>query len=648
MAKRKKDDDYRSFQPEWTDQFAFVEKSGSAVCLICNERITSLKKSNVKRHFETHHAAFAAKYPDGDCRKKACAELQRRMQTGQQQLLAWTNKGGNLNSASFAGALEIVRSGKPFTDGEYIKGCVLSVAKELFNDLPNKDKIIQKIEDMPLSARTVHDRALVMARQIEEMQINDISSSSYFSLSLDESTDVSNVAQLSIVGRYVTGDTVREESLAVLPMKDTTRGEDVLKSLMDFATEKKLPLNKLISVCTDGAPSMLGKHKGFIALLCEQEKRPILNFHCIVHQEALCAQSCGEELREVMSLVVRIVNFIVARALNDRQFKALLDEVGSNYPGLLLHSNVRWLSRGKVLTRFAACLNEVRAFLEMKGNVHPELTDIEWLLKFHYLVDITCHLNHLNVKMQGIGNTILSLQQAVFAFETNLEVFIRDIESGRLLHFETLRVYREDCLARDPAHHFDLRQLAAFTSDLLMLFKSRFVDFRRHADLFKVTTHPHVCTVDAQNLSVIPGISIGDFELEAAELKVSDMWVSKFFTLNSELESLARQRAELAKQHKWADMRKLQHKDNLILKTWNELPATFSTLHRVSVAVLTMFGSTYTCEQSFSHLNNIKTNLRSRLTDESLNACMKLNLTSLRPQLQSTQQNDAATEISLM
>ncbi|KAG1935529.1 hypothetical protein F2P79_019348 [Pimephales promelas] len=87
----------------------------------------------------------------------------------------------------------------------------------------------------------------------------------------------------------------------------------------------------------------------------------------------------------------------------------------------------------------------------------------------------------------------------------------------------------------------------------------------------------------------------------------------------------------LAKQHQWADMRKLQREDNLILKTWNELPAPFSTMRRVSVAVLTMFGSTYTYEQSFSHLNNIKTNLRSRSTDESLNACMKLNLTVTTP-----------------
>jgi len=89
-----------------------------------------------------------------------------------------------------------------------------------------------------------------------------------------------------------------------MPMKDTTRGEDVLKSLMDFAAEKKLPLNKLVSVCTDGAPSMLGKHKGFVALLCEQEKRPILNFHCIVHQEALCAQIFPPECIEVINVVI--------------------------------------------------------------------------------------------------------------------------------------------------------------------------------------------------------------------------------------------------------------------------------------------------------------------------------------------------------
>ena len=75
-----------------------------------------------------------------------------------------------------------------------------------------------------------------------------------------------------------------------------------------------------------------------------------------------------------MGLVVSVVNFIMALAFNDRQFKALLAEVGSHYPGLILHSNVCWLSRGKVLSSFASCLNEIRTFLEMKNAKRPELS----------------------------------------------------------------------------------------------------------------------------------------------------------------------------------------------------------------------------------------------------------------------------------
>ena len=101
---------------------------------------------------------------------------------------------------------------------------------------------------------------------------------------------------------------------------------------MEFAKENNLPMYKFISVCTDGAPCMVASNKGFVVLLCEHKNRPILSFHCILHQEALCARTCGKQFGEVMSLGIKVANFIVARALNDRQFKTLLDEVGNNYP----------------------------------------------------------------------------------------------------------------------------------------------------------------------------------------------------------------------------------------------------------------------------------------------------------------------------
>ncbi|CAJ1078465.1 general transcription factor II-I repeat domain-containing protein 2-like [Xyrichtys novacula] len=424
MAKRKKDDEYRTFQDEWTEEFAFVERAGSAVCLICNDKIASMKRSNVKRHFDTRHATFASKYPAGDSRKKACQELLSRVQATQQHLRVWTRQ-GDYNSASFAGSLAIVRNGKPFTDGEYAKTFMLDVANELFDDLPNKDKIIKRIQDMPLSARTVHDRTVMMATQVEETQVKDINAAPFFSLALDESTDVSHLSQFSVIARYAAGDTLREESLAVLPIKGSTR--------------------------------------------------------------------------------------------------------------------------------------------------------------------------------------------------------------GRLLHFEKLRQFKDACTASEPTKNFDLKQLAGFTSSLLQSFKARFGEFREHTRLFKFITHPNECSLNADDLSYIPAVSVRDFEAEVADLKASDMWVNKFKSLNEDLERIARQKAELASKHMWTEMKKLQPEDQLIIQTWNALPVTYDTLKRVSIAVLTMFGSMYSCEQSFSHLKNIKSNLRSRLTDESLNACMKLNLTKYQP-----------------
>ena len=117
-----------------------------------------------------------------------------------------------------------------------------------------------------------------MANQVEETQIKDINTSEDFSLALDESKDVGHIAQLSIMARYAAGDSLREENLAVLPMKGCTQGEDVFKSFMDFVKEKNVPLNKLISVCTDGAPCMVGKHKGSVGNTRGQRaKLPVRN-----------------------------------------------------------------------------------------------------------------------------------------------------------------------------------------------------------------------------------------------------------------------------------------------------------------------------------------------------------------------------------
>lgn len=72
--------------------------------------------------------------------------------------------------------------------------------------------------------------------------------------------------------------------------------------------------------------------------------------HCIIHQRVLCRSVL--KLNHVIDVVTKTVNFIRARALNHRQFVALLEEHENEHGDIRYQTAVRWLSLGKVLKRF--------------------------------------------------------------------------------------------------------------------------------------------------------------------------------------------------------------------------------------------------------------------------------------------------------
>ncbi|GBM48961.1 General transcription factor II-I repeat domain-containing protein 2A [Araneus ventricosus] len=256
-----------------------------------------------------------------------------------------------------------------------------------------------------------------MSSNVTHMQVEDIQLASALSLAIDESCDIKDTAQVTLFIRYMSSKGSKEELLGLLRLSGQTRGEDIANAVQKCREDNGIDINKIVSIVTDGARSMTGIHRGVTSILQKKINHEILTFHCIIHQEALCAQTFRAEIVEVMNLIIKIINSILAKAFYHRQFKDFFEEIDSQFSDLLLHNKMRWLSRGNVLQRFALCLSEIKTFLNEKSIDHPELEEDKWLQKFNFMVDTTMKLNELNLKLQGKGNVFYALLEEVVCCE---------------------------------------------------------------------------------------------------------------------------------------------------------------------------------------------------------------------------------------
>ncbi len=88
---------------------------------------------------------------------------------------------------------------------------------------------------------------------------------------------------------------------------------------------------------------MIGKAIGFATLLENILGCPLLKYYCIIHQETLCGKTLF--LQHIKLLVVKCMNKIRARGLNRREFREYCEMLNLQYGDLILHCEVRWLSR---------------------------------------------------------------------------------------------------------------------------------------------------------------------------------------------------------------------------------------------------------------------------------------------------------------
>ncbi|XP_075443375.1 general transcription factor II-I repeat domain-containing protein 2-like [Ascaphus truei] len=538
------------------------------------------KEYNIRCHFETKHPEVASL--DAHEKKIKAAHFVKRLDAEQQIFKKVNTESEAATKVSFEISREIAAAGKSYSEGDFIKKCMLIAVSGL---CPEKKGTF---ENVSLSRMTVQRRIADISTNLTDQLKQKASELCFYSLAMDESTDLKDMAQLLIFIRGIDGNfDITEELAGMCSMTGRTTGKEISTEVIKCMNDKLgIGYENLVAICTDGAPTMCGKHVGAVTLIEQFIGRQITKHHCIIHLQVLCSKVLKFDY--VMSVVVSIVNYLRSRGLKHRTFRAFLEEVDAECSDLLYHMDVRWLSRGRVLQRFVALKEEVVQFLEQEPRKFPELEDESWNHDLFFFCDITTHLNNLNIEHQGKNKLIFQLYAAVKAFQVKLKLFRSQLLKGAMCHFPT-------CAQHIPQHkHTELGEKYAMQIGGLIEEFDRRLTFSNEEDIqLRMIEDP---------FSVDPAELLFQLQLNIIDLQCSTEYRNKH------------RESSLQEFYRSIDREKYPNLIDSAMKTFS------------------IFGSTYICEQTFSMMNLNKNKQRSCLTNDNLEDILKTSTTNMTPE----------------
>ncbi|XP_072397972.1 protein FAM200C-like [Diabrotica undecimpunctata] len=288
MSAAKKSKTYH-FNNAWEEEFLFPMVKDKCVCLVCRSSVALPKRGNLERHYKTLQKNYENDFPQNSLfNKRKVKDLKSSLKTEQSMFTRPVKQSVAATIASFKISYILAPHKKPFEDGEVVKEAFIEAANVLFQDFKNKTDM-SAIKEVQLSHPTVTRRIEIIGKDLESQVKSNIMKCMYFSLQFDESTDMTDIAQLCIFIRMVFSNMlVKEELLTTLPLNEKTRGEDIYNVFINFEKQYELPICKLVCITTDGARSMTGVNNGFVALCRANDDIPsFFSFHCIIHQQVL-------------------------------------------------------------------------------------------------------------------------------------------------------------------------------------------------------------------------------------------------------------------------------------------------------------------------------------------------------------------------
>jgi len=275
------------------------------------------------------------------------------------------------------------------------------------------------------TSHEIQDEMLkIMGRSVLNSILSLIHESTYVSIMVDETTDISNKEQLTLAMRRIDHNLdVYEEFLGMYQI-DSTTAESITSTILDALLRFKVPLTKLCGQCYDGCSTMAGSRNGVAARILAMEPKAVFT-HCYGHALNLAVSDTIKKcvmLRDCLDTCYELIKLIKWSPKRDAMLKKLKEESHNDAPSIRTMCPTRWTVRAESLKSIVANYTnlqdlweealECTSETEMKARIQGVFSQMD-TFKFYFSLKLAeMILRHTDNLSKTIQNPELASTQA--------------------------------------------------------------------------------------------------------------------------------------------------------------------------------------------------------------------------------------------
>ena len=235
-----------------------------------------------------------------------------------------------------------------------------------------------------------------MARQILRLIVQRFQSK-YFTIMIDEATDVSNSEQVVIVLRWVDEDLSVQEGFIGLYKTESTNAATLVSLIKDVLLRCNLSISMCRGQCYDGASVMTGVKSGVLTLITKEESRAVFT-HCYGHSLNLAMNDIVKRsklMKSALDVVMEISKLIKKSPKRDAIFQKLKDSISHDTPGFRVLCPTRWTVKASslqsIIDHYQVLLGVWEESLEssLDSEMRSRIVGVETqMLKFDFLFGV--------------------------------------------------------------------------------------------------------------------------------------------------------------------------------------------------------------------------------------------------------------------